>query len=87
MYYFDPYNVFLAIANIPQRLKTGFMVQGQIWSCKDDVIGHGKIVNNFFLRKKNNNRRIFFALNKSGFSLINVWICLHVESILKEIGH
>ncbi len=26
---FDPYNVFLAIAtNIPQRLKTGFVVQG-----------------------------------------------------------
>ncbi len=31
MYNFDPYNVFLAIAtNIPQRLKTGFVVQGQI---------------------------------------------------------
>ncbi len=29
---FDPYNVFLAIAtNIPQRLKTGFVVQGHIW--------------------------------------------------------
>ncbi len=28
---FDPYNVFLAIAtNIPQRLKTGFVVQGYI---------------------------------------------------------
>ncbi len=28
---FDPY-VFLAIAtNIPQRLKTGFVVQGHIW--------------------------------------------------------
>ncbi len=28
---FDPYNVFLAIAtNIPQRLKTGFVVQGHI---------------------------------------------------------
>ncbi len=27
MYNFDPYNVFLAIAtNIPQRLKTGFVV-------------------------------------------------------------
>ncbi len=27
----DPYNVFLAIAtNIPQRLKTGFVVQGHI---------------------------------------------------------
>ncbi len=26
---FDPYNVFLAIAtNIPQRLKTGFVLQG-----------------------------------------------------------
>ncbi len=30
---FDPYNVFLAIAtNIPQQLKTGFVVQGHIWS-------------------------------------------------------
>ncbi len=30
---FDPYNVFLAIAtNIPQRLKTGFVVQGPILS-------------------------------------------------------
>ncbi len=29
---FDPYNVFLAIAtNIPQRLKTGFVVQGHIY--------------------------------------------------------
>ncbi len=29
MYNFDPYNVFLAIAtNIPQRLKTGFVVLG-----------------------------------------------------------
>ncbi len=28
---FDPYSVFLAIAtNIPQRLKTGFVVQGHI---------------------------------------------------------
>ncbi len=29
---FDPYSVFLAIAtNIPQRLKTGFVVQGHIY--------------------------------------------------------
>ncbi len=29
---FDPYNVFLAIAtNIPQRRKTGFVVQGHIF--------------------------------------------------------
>ncbi len=29
---FDQYNVFLAIAtNIPQRLETGFVVQGHIW--------------------------------------------------------
>ncbi len=29
--HFDPYGVFLAIApNIPQRLKTGFVVQGHI---------------------------------------------------------
>ncbi len=28
---FDPFNVFLAIAtNIPQELKTGFVVQGHI---------------------------------------------------------
>ncbi len=32
MAHFDPYNVFLAIAtNIPQRLKTGFVVQGHIY--------------------------------------------------------
>ncbi len=32
MYQFDPFNVFLDIAkNIPQRLKTGFVVQGPIW--------------------------------------------------------
>ncbi len=31
-YNFDPYNVFLAIAtNIPQRLKTSFVVQGHKW--------------------------------------------------------
>ncbi len=30
-YNFDPYNVFLGIVtNIPQRLKTGFVVQGHI---------------------------------------------------------
>ncbi len=29
--HFDPYHVFLAIAtNIPQRLKTGFVVQGHM---------------------------------------------------------
>ncbi len=29
---FDPYNVFLAIAtNIPERLKTGFVLQGHIY--------------------------------------------------------
>ncbi len=29
IYNFDPYNIFLAIAtNIPQRLKTGFVLQG-----------------------------------------------------------
>uniref|UniRef100_A0A673NRB8 Sialin n=1 Tax=Sinocyclocheilus rhinocerous TaxID=307959 RepID=A0A673NRB8_9TELE len=33
IYNFDPYNVFLAIAkNIPQRLKTGFVLQGHIFS-------------------------------------------------------
>ncbi len=31
MYNFDPYNVFLAIAtNIPQRLKTAFVLQGHM---------------------------------------------------------
>ncbi len=29
---FDPYNVFLAVpTNIPQRLKTGFVLQGHTW--------------------------------------------------------
>ncbi len=33
MYNFDPYNVFLAIAtNIPQRLNTGLVLQGHVWS-------------------------------------------------------
>ncbi len=32
IYNFDPYNVFMAIAtNIPQRLKTGFVLQGHKW--------------------------------------------------------
>ncbi len=32
MYNFDPYNVLLAIAtNIPQQLKTGFVLQGYIY--------------------------------------------------------
>ncbi len=32
MYNFDPYNVLLAIAtNIPQRLMTGFVLQGHIY--------------------------------------------------------
>ncbi len=31
MYNFDPYNVFLVIAtNIPQRLKTAFVLQGHV---------------------------------------------------------
>ncbi len=35
MYNFDPYNVFLAIAtNIPQRLKTVFVLQGHICICE-----------------------------------------------------
>ncbi len=30
---FDPYNVFLAIAiNIPQRLKTAFVLQGHVYT-------------------------------------------------------
>ncbi len=32
IYNFEPYSVLLAIAtNIPQRLKTGFVLQGHIW--------------------------------------------------------
>ncbi len=32
MYNFEPYNVLLAIAaNIPQRLKTGFVLKGHIY--------------------------------------------------------
>ncbi len=32
MYHFDPYNVFLVIAtNITQRVKTGFVLQSQIY--------------------------------------------------------
>ncbi len=35
MYNFDPYNVLLAIAtNIPQRLKTGFVVQARVTNVK-----------------------------------------------------
>ncbi len=34
IYYFDPYNVLLAIAtNIPVRLMTGFVAQGRIFDC------------------------------------------------------
>ncbi len=33
---FDPYNVFLAIAtNTPQRLMTGFVLQGHIYYLQD----------------------------------------------------
>ncbi len=36
---FDPYNVFLAIAtNIAQRLETGFVVQGHIYTRSSDLI-------------------------------------------------
>ncbi len=39
MYNFDPYNVLLAIAtNTPQRLKTGFVVQGHIYELEVDGI-------------------------------------------------
>ncbi len=35
MYNFDPYNVLLAIAtNIPQRLKTGFVLQARVTNVK-----------------------------------------------------
>ncbi len=38
MYNSDPYNVFLVIAtNIPQRLKTGFVVQGHIYKERKKV--------------------------------------------------
>ncbi len=34
MYNFDPYNVLLAIAtNVPQRLNTGVVLQGHIYTC------------------------------------------------------
>ncbi len=34
-YYFDPYNVLLAIAkNIPQRLNTAFVLQGHVYKCR-----------------------------------------------------
>ncbi len=34
IYNFDPYNVFLAIdINIPQRLKTAFVLQDHIYVC------------------------------------------------------
>ncbi len=37
---FDPYNVFLAIAtNVPQGLKTGFVLQGHICSAVKYFIG------------------------------------------------
>ncbi len=36
---FDPYSVFLAIAtNIPQRLKTAFVLQGHIYATADCTI-------------------------------------------------
>ncbi len=35
MYNFDPYNVLLAIAtNIPQQLKTGFVLQARVTNVK-----------------------------------------------------
>ncbi len=38
MYHFDQYSVLLAIAaNIPQRLKTGFVLQGHTWLKKNVV--------------------------------------------------
>ncbi len=44
---FDPYNVFLTFAtNIPQRLKTGFVVQGHIcvWRVKVQVVVIGNSI-------------------------------------------
>ncbi len=47
IYNFDPYNVFLAIArNIPQRLKTGFVVQGHIFRFYSCSISFSK---NYFI--------------------------------------
>ncbi len=35
--FFDPYNVFLAIAtNILQQLKTGFVIKGHTWAVRTD---------------------------------------------------
>ncbi len=41
IYNFDPYNVLLAIVtNIPQRLKTAFVVQGHIYHTVQVVFGY-----------------------------------------------
>ncbi len=39
MDHFDPYNVFLA-TNIPQRLKTGFVVQGHMYHISNTKTVH-----------------------------------------------
>ncbi len=62
IYNFDPYNVFLAIAtNIPERLKTGFVVQGHIYliqlsdlfclTCTDESFYSCKFPNFFVILK------------------------------------
>ncbi len=56
MHNFDPYNVLLAIAtNIPQRLKTAFVLQGYIGiSHKKMLDGNAKMrINSNNVHKKN----------------------------------
>ncbi len=46
MYHFDPYNILLTIAtNIPQRLKTGFVLQGHIYHLQLNCTEHGPYIN------------------------------------------
>ncbi len=45
IYNFDPYSVFLAIAtNIPQRLKTGVVVQGHICVTCAGKTSHNELI-------------------------------------------
>ncbi len=59
LYNFDPYNEFLAFAiNIPQRLKTGFVVNGRISEGSCDTEDWSNDAENSTLITKINN--IFF---------------------------
>ncbi len=66
MYYFffDPYNVFLAIAtSMPQRLKTGFVVQGHICESQGPSLWCYNIVFelNYYLVKCQNSLKNIYA--------------------------